>query len=101
MSFFKDFKADFTQAMNELMPDSNEMYDTDDLLEEKAEERGENRKDKNQCNDRKQHSPYGTDGKIKPEDLMRSVCQERNQSQYSGDDCQHDRGYLDAERLHI
>ena len=37
MSFFKDFKADFTQAMNELMPDSNEMYDTDDLLEEKAD----------------------------------------------------------------
>ena len=23
MSFFKDFKADFTQAMNELMPDGN------------------------------------------------------------------------------
>lgn len=33
MSFFKDFKADFTQAMNELMPDSNEVYD-EDLVEE-------------------------------------------------------------------
>lgn len=27
MSFFKDFKADFAQAVNELMPDSNEMYE--------------------------------------------------------------------------
>ena len=34
MSFFKDFKADFSQAMNELMPDSNEMYDEDEVLEE-------------------------------------------------------------------
>ncbi len=33
MSFFKDFKADFTQAMNELMPDGNEVYD-DDVMEE-------------------------------------------------------------------
>lgn len=31
MSFFKDFKEDFAQAMNELMPDSNEMYDEDEL----------------------------------------------------------------------
>lgn len=34
MSFFKDFKADFSQAMNELMPDSNEMYDEDEVVEE-------------------------------------------------------------------
>lgn len=38
MSFFKDFKADFTQAMNELMPDGNEVYDeVDDLLDEVEE----------------------------------------------------------------
>lgn len=30
MSFFKDFKEDFAQAMNELMPDSNEMYDEEE-----------------------------------------------------------------------
>ena len=34
MSFFKDFKEDFAQAMNELMPDSNEMYDEDEEMEE-------------------------------------------------------------------
>ncbi len=41
MSFFKDFKADFAQAVNELIPDSEEMtteFDDDDMvntLEEK------------------------------------------------------------------
>lgn len=34
MSFFKDFKEDFAQAMNELMPESNEMYDEDEEIEE-------------------------------------------------------------------
>lgn len=35
MSFFKDFKDDFSQAMNELIPDNNEVYeDTLDDLEE-------------------------------------------------------------------
>lgn len=38
MSFFKDFKADFSQAMNELMPDSNEMYDEDEIIEEPVAE---------------------------------------------------------------
>ncbi len=39
MSFFKDFKADFTQAMNELMPDGNEVYDeVDELLDEAERE---------------------------------------------------------------
>ena len=38
MSFFKDFKEDFTQAMNELMPDGNEMYDEDEIMEEALEE---------------------------------------------------------------
>lgn len=33
MSFFKDFKEDFTQAMNELMPDGNEMYDDNVLTD--------------------------------------------------------------------
>lgn len=35
MSFFKDFKADFTQAVNELIPDSDEMtseYDDEDMV---------------------------------------------------------------------
>lgn len=36
MSFFKDFKADFTQAMNELMPDGNEMYEDDTELEDEV-----------------------------------------------------------------
>lgn len=36
MSFFKDFKSDFTQAMNELMPDSNEMYDEDEWIEDEV-----------------------------------------------------------------
>lgn len=38
MSFFKDFKEDFTQAMNELMPDGNEMYEEDEILEEALKE---------------------------------------------------------------
>ena len=38
MSFFKDFKEDFTQAMNELMPDGNEMYEEDEVLEEALKE---------------------------------------------------------------
>lgn len=38
MSFFKDFKADFTQAMNELMPDGNEMYDEDEIIDEASGE---------------------------------------------------------------
>lgn len=41
MSFFKDFKEDFTQAMNELMPDGNEMYDeelSEEALSGKTEE---------------------------------------------------------------
>lgn len=38
MSFFKDFKEDFTQAMNELMPDGNEMYEEDEIMEETLEE---------------------------------------------------------------
>lgn len=41
MSFFKDFKADFTQAMNELMPDGNEMYDEDEVIGETAQEEAE------------------------------------------------------------
>ena len=38
MSFFKDFKADFTQAMNELMPDGNEMYEDDTESEDEVVE---------------------------------------------------------------
>ncbi len=44
MSFFKDFKADFAQAVNELIPDSEEMtteFDDDEMvntLEEKSAE---------------------------------------------------------------
>jgi len=38
MSFFKDFKADFTQAMNELMPDGNEMYDEDEIIDDTIED---------------------------------------------------------------
>lgn len=41
MSFFKDFKEDFTQAMNELMPDGNEMYDEDEIMEEESVEEPE------------------------------------------------------------
>lgn len=37
--FFKDFKEDFAQAMNELMPDSNEMYDEDEQIEEESLEK--------------------------------------------------------------
>lgn len=36
MSFFKDFKDDFTQAMNELMPDGNEVYDEIEDEEQEA-----------------------------------------------------------------
>lgn len=62
MSFFKDFKADFTQAMNELMPDNDEMvseYDDEDIVntfdeEEKVEDK----------------EPDIDDMDIAPEDLM-------------------------------
>ena len=36
MGFFKDFKADLTQAVNELLPDSDEMvneYDDEDMVD--------------------------------------------------------------------
>lgn len=39
MSFFKDFKADFAQAVNELIPDSEEMtseFDEEDTVKKKA-----------------------------------------------------------------
>ena len=44
MSFFKDFKEDFAQAMNELMPESNEMYDENEEIEEDSSEK-ESKKD--------------------------------------------------------
>ena len=34
MSFFKDFKSDITQAMNELMPDGNEVFEDDTTPQE-------------------------------------------------------------------
>lgn len=52
MSFFKDFKADFAQAVNELIPDSEEMtteYDDDDMVntfDEEPEKEAEPKKSK-------------------------------------------------------
>ena len=48
MSFFKDFKADFTQAVNELMPDSNEVYEDEAINEllEADKKTSEDQKDK-------------------------------------------------------
>ena len=62
MSFFKDFKADFTQAMNELMPDGNEMYDEDEIIEESSEK--ENKKEDTPV---KQKTSKQKDVKQKPE----------------------------------
>lgn len=47
MSFFKGFKDDLSQAVNELMPDSNEMFDDDginELLGEKNEKKSKDKK---------------------------------------------------------
>lgn len=48
MSFFKGFKDDMSQAVNELMPDSNEMFDDEDamaeLLESKSEKKAREKK---------------------------------------------------------
>lgn len=51
MSFFKDFKDDFAQAMNELMPESNEMYDEDEDIKKGSVSREFKRK--NVTNDKK------------------------------------------------
>ena len=53
MSFFKDFKADFTQAMNELMPDGNEMYEDDTESEDEVVETPKKEKPKKTKNRRK------------------------------------------------
>ncbi len=39
MSFFKDFKSDLKQAMNELIPDGNEVYDEDVAKSKPAEDK--------------------------------------------------------------
>lgn len=55
MSFFKDFKDDFTQAMNELMPDGNEMFEEDDVIEENLQTNHE----KNEENEEKASQKKG------------------------------------------
>ena len=53
MSFFKDFKSDFTQAMNELMPDSNEMYDEEELAADEIKSGGKTEKSSKKPKDEK------------------------------------------------
>ena len=90
MSFFKDFKADFAQAMNELLPDSDEMeneYDDEDMVNtfdepevmaeaETTQDKGKKeKKDKKEKNNKKKL--FGTEStqkdaelEIAPEDLL-------------------------------
>ncbi|MDO5156589.1 MAG: polymer-forming cytoskeletal protein [Eubacteriales bacterium] len=60
MSFFKDFKEDFSQAMNELMPDNNEVYDDIDLeldlLEDDIEQQSKPIKSKKTAGQKKDKS---------------------------------------------
>ncbi|MGN0438131.1 MAG: polymer-forming cytoskeletal protein [Lachnospiraceae bacterium] len=92
MSFFKDFKADFTQAMNELMPDSNEVYDedfVDDIVEEEpvadrketkpvADRKETKQKAKNKIGFKKKNKPESSKQK---EDLFQDVLDEIDQIQ--------------------
>lgn len=52
------------------------------------------------CNDRKGHPTHGAYSEIEPEHFIRPVEQERDQSENSGNDCQHYRLYLVVECLH-
>lgn len=106
MSFFKDFKADFSQAMNELMPDSNEMYDEDEAVEEvpvtrqdapkKASRKSEEKKEEKPAKaakTKKQAAPkeepvavLPEDDDIAPEDLLGQIDDMLEQELYGSED---------------
>lgn len=106
MSFFKDFKADFSQAMNELMPDSNEMYDEDEAVEEvpvtrqeapkKASRKSEEKKEEKPARaakTKKQALPkeepvavLPEDDDIAPEDLLGQIDDMLEQELYGSED---------------
>ena len=102
MSFFKDFKADFTQAMNELMPDGNEMYEDDADVEE-AHQKEIPKEEKNKATKKPRRSKDTTpknadkhpkkkeksdedDVDIAPEDMMDQIDDLLNHELYQDDE---------------
>ncbi|MDD5998499.1 MAG: hypothetical protein PUC55_02220, partial [Lachnospiraceae bacterium] len=102
MSFFKDFKADFTQAMNELMPDGNEMYEDDAVVEEAHQEempKEEKTKALKKPRKSKDATPKNSDKRLKkkettdeddvdiaPEDMMDQIDDLLNHELYQDDE---------------